>query len=260
MSACEPSPSAGRLTEIRIECANLAQIKAALTQVLGPDKAQEARAKRQVKRRAFAQHKHVYILAGIVRCADCALTLRCGQGRGRRYYRHLAKVRGLVCLVDDQGIRAEKLEGAWAEIISSISLPTDWKRKVEVMVSNQDERAAILREREQVQEKIRRLKRLYRDLVIDDAEYQTTLPELQTWLNALVVPSSPHLIQAGEYLESLGTLWAEATREELLEITRILVDEVRVDVPTHSIVAIKPKMVFRLLFTQICQGIGVEVI
>jgi hypothetical protein len=40
----------------------------------------------------------------------------------------------------------------------------------------------------------------------------------------------------------------------------MLVDELRVDVPSHSIVALKPKTVFRLLFTEICEGIGVKVI
>ena len=57
--------------------------------------------------------------------------------------------------VDDQGIRADELEDDWAEIMAAISLPEDWRKRVEAMVAESDERAAILREREQVQEKLR---------------------------------------------------------------------------------------------------------
>ena len=51
---------------------------------------------------------------------------------------------------------------------------------------------------------------------------------------------------------------AEATLAEQMEITRILVNAVHMDVGIHSIVAIKPKPVFRLLFEEICEGISVK--
>ena len=206
------------------------------------DRAQEARASLRPKRKSFGKRKHVYVLAGLVRCDSCGLTLRCGASATTRYYRHLAKTRGVECALRDQGINADELEDDWADIMAAIQLPEDWRKRA------------------QVQEKLKRLKQVFRDLLIDDIEYHSSLESLQGRLASPVPPSAPQLVEAGEYLENLGQLWREATLAEQTEITRLLVNAVYIDVGIHKIEAIEPKPIFRLLFEEVCEGIKVKLL
>jgi hypothetical protein len=203
------------------------------------------------------------VLAGLARCHECELTLRCMVTQGKeehRYYRHTAAARGYECSVPGKVVRADVLEEQWTDIVSAIRLPEDWKQRIEELAGDGDQRQRILREREEVQERLRRTKLLYRDLLIDDDEYRSTLEELQNRLSSLILPNSPHVVRAGEYLEQLGLLWVHATPEEQRDITRVLVKAVHVDVLGQRIVAIEPMPLFRQLFTEFCEGIGVIIL
>jgi site-specific DNA recombinase len=227
------------------------------------DKAQEARDRRRKRPKAYGQKTRVYVLAGIARCVECELTLRCGATQskgGHRYYRHTAHERGRLCPVPGKMVQAVILEEQWTDVISRIQLPDDWKKRIEELAGDADQRERVLREREQVQEKLRRVKLMYRDLVIDDGEYRTTYDQLQSRLSSLVLPSSPHLVTAGEYLQQLGKLWAAATLEEQRDITRVLLNAVYVDVLQERIVAIEPMPIFKRLFEGFSADLGVEVL
>jgi DNA invertase Pin-like site-specific DNA recombinase len=226
------------------------------------DQAQDARLRRRSKRRAFGQRSRVYILFGLARCRKCGLTLRAGatgSKGGYRYYRHMAKARGYDCSVPGTCVRAGELEEQWSGIVSRITLPADWRRRIQDLVGDADEREQILRERKRVEEKLKRLKELYRDLVIEEEEYRASLKQLQSQLATLVLPNSPQLIQAGEYLENLATIWQAATLEEQRDITRMLVRNIYVDVSYGAIIAVEPAPIFRLLFTQICEDLDIDV-
>lgn len=227
------------------------------------DQCQDVRQRRASKRRAFGWQRKVYVLAGIVRCIECGLTLRCGattSGQQWRYYRHTAHVRGYECSVPGKMVRADDLEEQWSDIVAAIKLPDDWKPRIEQMSGDADQRESVLRERDEVQEKMRRLKRLYKDLLIDDDEYKAEQERLQTQLSSLVLPNSPHLFKAAEYLENLGMLWEAATLAEKRDLTRLLLKAMYVNVEESRVVAIEPLPVFRVLFTEFCEGIGVEIL
>jgi hypothetical protein len=82
-------------------------------------------------------------------------------------------------------------------------MPEDWQARIDELVSDNDERAVVLREKQQTEEKLRRLKRMYRDLLVNDEEYQQTLRALNATLSSLVNPSSQHLVGVGEFLQTL---------------------------------------------------------
>ena len=172
----------------------------------------------------------------------------------------MSKWRGYHC--DDPGnyIRADELEGQWSQIVERITLPADWRKRIEDMAGNVDEREQILKERKRVEEKLKRLKTMYRELLVEEEEYRASLKQLQSQLSALVLPNSPQLIEAGEFLENLAALWGAATLEEQRDITCLLIKTMRVDVSYQSIVAIEPNPVFRVLFTTICEDLGVRVV
>lgn len=227
------------------------------------DKCQKVRAARAWRPKSYGQKSRVYLLAGIARCNECGLTLRCHStlsGGEWLYYRHTAKERGYECSVPPKHVRADVVEAQWTDIALSIRLPNDWRARVEAFAGNTAEREAILNERAEVQEKLRRLKRLYKDLLIEDAEYRESRQALQTELAALTLPSSPHLIQAGEYLESLGARWADAAPEERQEITRTLLKSAFIEVMEPRIVRIELQPTFNVLCKEICEYIGVDLI
>lgn len=224
------------------------------------DKCQEVRGQRRSKRRAFGQQRRVYVLAGLARCSECELTLRCMANNEHRYYRHTAEVRGYDCSVPGTTVRAEVLEERWTDVISAITLPEDWRQRIEELAGNADQREMVLKERAIVQEKLRRLKTMYRDLLIDDAEYRATHDQLQNRLDSLILPNSPHVVRAGEYLEQLGMLWASATLEEQRDVTRVLLKALYVDVVNERIIAIEPMPLFKALFSEFCDGIGVTIL
>jgi site-specific DNA recombinase len=227
------------------------------------DRCQEVRAQRSKRARSLGETRRVYVLAGLARCKDCGLTLRCyaTNSAGKwRYMRHTAQVRGYECPIGTVALRADRLEEQWAAIVSRIKLPADWKRRVEELAGDADQRRRVLQEREAIQEKLRRLKLMYRDLLIDDAEYRTTCDQLQGRLSGLVLPNSPQVAVAAEYLENLGSLWTHATLAEQRDITRVMLKAVYVDLQAGQIVAIEPHPIFRLILAEVCGGVGVAIL
>jgi hypothetical protein len=227
------------------------------------DKCQEMRGRRRKRSRSMGETRRVYVLAGLARCKDCGLTLRCyaTPSKGKwRYMRHTAQVRGYECRIGTVALRADRLEEQWATIVSRIKLPADWKQRIEELAGDADQRAAILREREQIQEKLRRIKQLYRDLLMDEAEYRANQTVLQARLATLVLPNSPQVTVAAEYLENLGSLWSHATLAEQRDLTRVMLRAVFVDLEAGQIVAIEPHPIFRLILAEVCSGLGVTIL
>lgn len=224
------------------------------------DQCQEVRARRRRKTRSFGQKKRTYVLSGLARCDECGLTFRCHANEHEtRYYRHKPGERGFECEVPDRYMRSDLIEPQWSEIVSRIRLPADWRARIEELAGNADEREAIINERAKLQEKLRRVTQLYADLLIEEADYRQQRDRLQTRIASLVPPDSPNVIEAGEMLEQLGTLWAAATLEEQRDLTRMMVKSVFIDVNEARIVAIEAQPQFWFLLNEVCEELGVEV-
>jgi site-specific DNA recombinase len=227
------------------------------------DKCAEVRAGRRSHARAMGETKRIYLFSGVARCHVCQLTLRCmaTQSGGQwRYYRHVTEERGLDCAVAKSYIRADKLEEEWSRIVSRIRLPANWQQRIEELAGDADTRATILKERAEVEERLRRLTQLYKDLLVDEAEYRETRTWLKQQLALLTVPENTELIQAAEYLESLQPLWAAASLEERRTITRMMVQKIYIDIVNERILSITPAPAFAMLLRDVCLAIGVDIV
>jgi hypothetical protein len=227
------------------------------------DKCQAVRAKRAGKPRSVGRKKRVYLFSGLIRCNICQLTLRCFTSNNKsqiRYYRHIPKERGYDCSApNNKYLRADKLEQQWSEILSRTQLPSDWQQKIEALAGDADEREAILKERRQVEERLRRLTRLYRDLLIEEDEYRESRAALQQKLATLIVPENKEIIEAGHYLESLSPLWEVASLKERREITLVMVNNLYVDVNKEKILSIEPMPAFAMLLKEVAENVGVKI-
>ena len=152
----------------------------------------------------------------------------------------MAHASSIVCGVADDQI---------ALLISAITLPESWMDRVLAQVQAVDEVKRIQGEREEVRRRLQRLGRAYVDDLVAEETYTREKRGLEEKLASLVVPEVDAARQAGELLESLPAVWAEANLAERRRVLTAMLEAVYVDaVEEKRIVAIKPKPAFRPVF------------
>ena len=100
-----------------------------------------------------------------------------------------------------------------------------------------------------MQDRLRRLGRVYRDGHCSDDDYDREKRFLQDKLASLVIPGVDAAKEAGKLLEHLPSLWQDADLSERRNLLLTMLDAVYVDtVEEKSIVAIRPKPAFQPIF------------
>ncbi len=69
--------------------------------------------------------------------------------------------------------------------------------------ATKSEKVTAARERDRIEEKLRRLKRLYRDLELDEPEYEMGRNRLEVALASIVVPQENATMKAGQELSGM---------------------------------------------------------
>jgi site-specific DNA recombinase len=146
-------------------------------------------------------------------------------------------------------VRCDVIGEQTDRIIQSMVLEPSWRERIISRVSTLSEHEHILKQRKQIQEKIRRLGKTYLDGVIEDGEYNVQRKLLQDNLDSLVIPEPDAAMNAGKLLESLGLIWQKATLEEKHTLLSGMLEAVYIDLAaSRSIVGIQPKPPFYPLF------------
>ncbi len=194
--------------------------------------------------------KREYLLKGLIHCAHCRMPMWAQTFKnGRRYYREQKGSRGAgYCVSRSGSMPGEVPDEQMGRIISAIVLPEAWLDRVLAQVHGADEVKRVDREREQVQQRLKRLGTAYVDGMYDDAEYRRQKRVLDDKLQSLVVPDADVAADAGKLLEHLPELWEHADLAERHRILVTMLDAVYVDtVDERRIVAIRPRPAFRPL-------------
>jgi hypothetical protein len=98
----------------------------------------------------------------------------------------------------------------------------------------------MLRQREVIESKLRRLGKTFIDGLIEEGEYNVQRTLLQNALNSMIIPEDNAALKAGEQLENLGALWEVATLEEKHTLLSGMLEAVYVDLAvSRSIVGIQ---------------------
>ena len=112
-----------------------------------------------------------------------------------------------------------------------------------------DEVERIQQERQQTQQRLKRLGKAYVDGLYPDDDYRREKRALEEKMSTLVIPGIDSAKEAGKLLESLPALWDQANPGERRSLLLTMLDAVYVDtVEEKAIVAIRPKPAFRPLF------------
>jgi len=211
------------------------------------DRVQSIRAERCRVHKTASPVYRVYLLNGFARCSVCKSKLRVqhNYNYGYSYYRHTAKSRGIECTQPDCAIRQEKLAGQVDSIISGLSIPDDWQKRLRAGGGcHGHEGQTVEQERDRLEKKLERLKRAWLDLELTDEEYQAERQRVRDRLAAITPPEAAELAQAAITLRTMGDVWPRATLEEKRDMLRLILTAVYVDVTTGEITGLEPKPAF----------------
>lgn len=218
------------------------------------EKCCQVRREHRKQPRTHSPKFRVYLLKGLARCAFCGERLWASASPHAKYYRDVSGRRGRICLYPDKYVRAEDLDGQMECIMKSLVIPEAWQMEVMNILGSLDERDRIVKDRERLEEKLRRVKRLYADLEITEAEYELERRRLEVSLVSLVVPKEDEMIMAGEKLKNMLAIWGEAKEGEKAKILTLMLDAVYCDLKKKEIIALKPKPPFLPVFS-LCDGL-----
>jgi len=137
------------------------------------DKVQEKLKDAKNRSSSVSPSYRLYLLKGIARCIYCGYPIWSETSSSKySYYREQTGSRvHFDCPANGKAIRCNVIDEQIDSIIQSLVLEPSWRERIIAKISTLSEREHMLKQRKQIQEKLRRLGKTYLDGVIDDGEY-----------------------------------------------------------------------------------------
>lgn len=149
-------------------------------------------------------------------------------------------------------MRCDQVDEQMAEPMRNIVLQPTWKKQVLSRLAAKSEYVPVTRERQQIQDRLRRLGRAIVDNLVSNKDYELEKRVLEAKLDSLKVPEVEAAFDAVSLIENLRTLWEKASAEERRKILLGMLDAVYLDLAQgKGIVGVSPKPVFRALFESV---------
>ena len=213
--------------------------------------------------KTFSPSYRQYLLKGIARCIYCGYPLWAETStKGFACYREQKSSRShFNCPGNSKSISGRLLDDQIDSLVKSFTLLPSWREQVLDKISTHSERNAILRQREIIETKLRRLGKTFIDGLIEEGEYNVQQTLLQNALNSMVMPEANAALEAGERLENIGALWGVGTLEERHRFLSGMTEAVYVDlVASRSIEGIQSKAPFYPLFDSLKNQVDKKII
>jgi len=153
-----------------------------------------------------ARPEREYLLKGIIRCGYCGMPMWAQTYQnGQRYYReHKASRSHGVCPSAGGSIPCNIADEQIGKIVQAIELGPQWLEEMLAIISMKDEVEQAKKQRQELQEKLRRMVKAYVDGVFPDEEYHRQKKLLEMELELLVVPQANAAEEAGKLLLVYG--------------------------------------------------------
>jgi hypothetical protein len=191
--------------------------------------------------------RNFFPLAGIAKCSHCGQNLQGNattSGRGYRYYRETAERRGIDCSGPQVSIRADVLEAEVDAIVARFVMPAEVRERVLALLHSEDGREDAEAQVRRLEERLRRIARLYADLQIAEADYEAERRALEAERDRLTVPTE-QAVMAAETFDVLQEAWARATAQEKRGLALALFEAIFVDLETMTIADVVVQPAFR---------------
>jgi site-specific DNA recombinase len=219
------------------------------------EKCQDVRSSRRHLSRAVQKKYRNYLLSTLAVCDVCGRTLRAQGAAAGSYYREMSYERGYIdCPHQKTGVRAELLEQQVHELIKYIQLPEDWIKEVADQAGDENEMINLRRQRDRIEAERRRLQQMRIEGDFDDNMdvYQEELDRIRR--ESLVLPTNDQIESLKVTAKTIGDLyqiWESADSGDQRDLLRLMLREVRVDVPNGRITSIAPLAVFVPIFRKL---------
>jgi site-specific DNA recombinase len=216
------------------------------------EKCQNVRASRRHLSRAVQRNFRNYLLSMLAVCDVCGRTLRAQGAKAGSYYREMSYERGFIdCPHQKTGVRAELLEQQVHELIKYIQLPQDWLQEVAERADDEEELLNLRRQRDRIEAERRRLQQMRIEGDFDDNMdvYKEEMERIRRESAALPTYEQMESLKVtAQTIGDLYQIWETAEPGDQRDLLRLMLREVRVDVPNGRIVSITPLAVFLPLF------------
>lgn len=216
------------------------------------DRCQEIRFRNRRRARTFTPKFRTYLFRGILICEGCGRAMTASASRtGASFYRCMSYFKQIPCPAPRWRVGESRLEEQIGQVITGLELPPDWRSRIEELVNAREETRNIEQEQARLQEKLRRLKSLYLEVLIGEEEFRQGKAEVEVALANLKPPSAARIEVTADQLKIIRMAWQHATKEERSEILSTLFEAVYCDPVQKRLVALKPKLAFVPLFREI---------
>jgi len=208
------------------------------------EKCQQVRANRRSQSRGIQKNYRHYLLSQLAVCDVCGRTLRAQGSENGSYYREMSYERGYVdCPHQRLGVRAEIIEKQMRDLIEYIQLPDDWLQEVASRVGDDVELANLRRQRDRLEAERRRLQQMRIEGDFDDNMdfYHEEMDRIRRETASLPTYDQIETLRVtASTITSLSQIWNKADAGDQRDLLRLMLHQVRVDVPNGRITSISP--------------------
>jgi len=219
------------------------------------EKCQDVRASRRTLSRAVQKNYRNYLLSNLAVCDVCGRTLRAQGAKNGSYYREMSYERGYIdCPNQKTGVRADTLERQIHSLIEHIQLPDDWINEVAERAGSDDEMIRLRRQRDRIEAERRRIQQMRIEGDFDDnmETYKEEMDRVRR--ESANLPTYDQIETLKITAKTIGQLyqiWEKADPGDQRDLLRLMLREVRVDVPNGRITSITPLAVFVPMFRRL---------
>ena len=185
---------------------------------------------------------------GLIRCYSCGEKAWCHHIKGVSYYQESSASRGISCQAAGRYWPTLVIDRQIEQIVKPVELPQRWKERALELASAENNVLDLRLQRRSLEGRRRRIVELYKDGVIDRAEFDREIQIIENQLKT-AAPADVTLVELSiADFERFGDVWDAATPEERAELLGQMVESLYVDFKAGQALEIVPKPGFRCVF------------
>jgi len=189
-----------------------------------------------------------YVGKGLIRCYSCGEKAWCHHIKGVSYYQESSASRGISCQAAGRYWPTLVIDRQIEQIVKPVELPQRWKERALELASAENNVLDLRLQRRSLEGRRRRIVELYKDGVIDRAEFDREIQIIENQLKT-AAPADVTLVELSiADFERFGDVWDAATPEERAELLGQMVESLYVDFKAGQALEIVPKPGFRCVF------------
>ncbi len=219
------------------------------------ERCQTVRTSRRTLSRAVQKNYRNYLLSNIALCDVCGRTLRAQGSNSGSYYREMSYERGYIdCPHQRIGVRADLLEKQIHTLIKYIQLPEDWLEEVAERAGDDEEAINLKRQRDRLEAERRRIQQMRIEGDFDEnmEVYREEMDRIRREGATLPTYDQIETLKiTAKTIKQLYQIWDTADPGDQRDLLRLMLREVRVDVPNGHITSISPLAVFVPIFRKL---------